>query len=730
MTKNSSMISTPALVLTIGSSLASAVADVERIFFQSDSRRNATTCFMALNFHTKSPEIIPVREVKQEKRSGSQSGKQIREQARDSMEAIKAVIRSALHELRSHEKLIEVGLGGKTALPLDVIVTVDLAEPDSAALEMILPLLQSLLTDEPYAKVHLLLSAAVFSDDSVSSANVYAALQSVQKILESGEQSNIPQVYLFDRYKEGVWETRDAGELQTILGNFLLALLSGGLAQQLAHQVTQLDVEERRAYFCGASATALIFDVEQLQKACAMRLGAEIVAAEFNSKIVPDPVPVEELAADFATKHANTQSWMKRVCRESIFQPRGGAEIELHFSDLRFEDIPMEDWVKTIQSYDTEFKAKQMPAQTDLIQKNASELNTEFLEQLTQFIQLLPQQTRLYPGGVRSARMVIEQMRKSFQSGQSLPGDLSAMEQDWNAKINVSLEVLNQTMQALPKPPIWILRLPSFLRQPAIQLFNLIFLYRELKTLTDLRQSSVRLLEQKYEAWMNAVVSEKLNGLSVGWLTALDKHAKAMKRLQSTLDKLQLQFNERTVQLIASPSLFRLSALDEPVLAWAYYYGKRPQEGFRHTLLSERGFLNDWQKLNMKVFEKRLEDFCKQIYQPLSNTDLEEALHHRDGKDANALALSLLQGSVPLLRPNFDQVGSGSSFQLRFFQCKDPLSSSLYPVFKNDEQDWGVLSTDDLLIALCCRVRMMIPFSSLNHILERGRAAYEKMEQT
>lgn len=722
MTTTPPMISTPALVLTIGSSLAPAIADVERIFFQSDSRRDATTRFLTLDFHAKKPELLPVRAMEQGKRSGNLSCAQIREMAHEGAEAIRVGIRSALHELRSHEKLIEVGLGGKTALSLDVIIAADLAEPESAALEMLIPLIQILLTDEPYAKLHLLLSAAVFSDDPLASANVHDALQNTQKILEDKEQLSLPQVYLFDRYKEGVWEARDAGELQTLLGNFLLALLSGGLAQSLAHQVSQLDVEERRAYFCGASATALIFDVEQLQKACAMRLGAEIVEAEFHSKLIPDPVPVEEMANDFALRHANSQVWMNRLCRESIFHAHGEAGIELHLSDLCFEDLPMEDWVKTIQAYDAAFEEKQLPAQTDLIGRNAGELNDEFLEQLAQFIQSLPRQARLYPGGVCAAQMIAERMRKIFQKTQFVPSDLSAVEQEWNAQITVSLEALARTMQTLPKPPRWVFRLPVFLRKPAIQLFNLIFLYRELKMLTDLRQNSVRLMEQKYEAWMKEIVTQKLTELSAGWVTAIEKHKKSLKRLQSALDKLQGQFNQRTVELIASPSLFRLSALDESVLAWAYYYGKRPQDGFRHTLLNEHGFLNDWQKSNLKTFEERLEDFCTRIYDPLSSTDLEEALHHRDGKDASFLALSLVQGAVPLLRPNFDQTGSGSSFQLRFFQCKDPLSSPLYPIFKEDEQEWQIISTDDQLIAICCRVRMMIPLSALNHIFERGHA--------
>jgi hypothetical protein len=429
---------------------------------------------------------------------------------------------------------------------------------------------------------------------------------------------------------------------------------------------------------------------------------------------------VEEMANDFALSYANSQVWTNRLCRESIFHARGEMDVELHFSNLRFEDQPMEDWGRTIQAYDVAFKEKQLPTQTDLIGRNAAELNNEFLEQMAHFIQSLPQQARLYPGGISASRMIVEHIHKNLLKMQFAPGDLTAIENEWNGKIKASLQSLEQAMQNLPKPPRWVFRLPVCLRKPAIQLFNLVFLYRELKMLTDLRQNSVRLMEQKYEAWMREIVIQKLTEQKAGWEAALEKHKKSLKRLQSALDNLQVQFNKRTVELISSPSLFRISALDESVLAWAYYHGKRPQDGFRHALLTEHGLLNEWQKSNIKTFDERLEDFCKEVYHPLSSADLEEALHHLDGKDAAFLALSLMQGAIPLLRPNFDQTGSGSSFQLRFLQCKKPLSSSLYPVFKEDEQEWEFIETDDLLIAVCCRVRMMVPFSALSHIFERG----------
>lgn len=722
MTTNPAMNSTPTLVLTIGSGLTPATVDVQKIFFQSDVRRRATTRFLALDFRAKQPELTEVGVTERGKHSGTISRHQVIEMTQENAGTIQNGIRTVLHDLRSHEKLIEVGLGGKAHLPLDVMVLADLVEPESAALALLLPSIYSLLTDEPYAKVHLLLSIAAFSENAQECASTHESLKAICEILEDKKQPCLPQVYIFDRYKEGVWEVHDRDELHIILGNFVLALLTGGLAQRIAHQVAQLDVVENQAYFCGASATALIFDVAQLQEACAMRLGAEILDMEFHSKNIPDPTPVEEMAVDFSLKFANPRTWTARLCQDSLFHPQVETNIELHFSDLRFEDVPMENWVKTMQAYDTHFNDMILPVQTDLVIRNACGLNDEFLEHTTRFIQTLPQQARLYPAGVTSARLILERIQKNIQEVSFTLGDASRIEHACNEQIKLSLEKLEKTMQSLPKPPAWVLRLPGFLRKPAVQLFNLLFLYRELKTLTDLRQGSVRLMEQKYESLMKEIIHQKLNELTGGWGTAFEKQRKSLKRLQSALDALLIEFNERTLKLISSPSLFRLSALDESVLAWAYYYGKRPQDGFRHALLGEYGFLTEWQKSNSRTLQERLERFCREVYQPLSRADLEEALHHRDGKDASFLALSMMQGSVPLLRPNFDQTGSGSSFQLRFLQCKDPSSSSLFPTFKNDEQEWEYISTDDLLLATCCRVRMMIPRTALAQIFERGNS--------
>jgi len=716
--------------------MAPAIAEVERIFFQSDPRRMATARFLALNLggRKNQAKLIPICAMQAGKFQEALERNQVVQNVRDQADILKTGIRSALHELRAHEKLIEVGLGGKSVLPLDMILVADLSKPDSSALITLMSLILPLLAEEPEARLHLLLSTAVFEEDPLADANVYVSLGQLREWLEGSDRlgkfdAPTPQVYLFDRYKEGVWEARDAAEVQVILGNFLLALLSGGLAQYLAHSAPQLEMAENHAFFNGASATVLFFDMEQTRRACAMRLGAEIVESEFHSGITPDPGPAEEMADYFVENHANAQTWIMELCRETQFHAHpGGLGLELHFSNLYFEEVPMQDWGKTIQAFDRAFQETRLPAQLEFLSKNAETLNARFLEQLNGFTHLLPQLPRLYPGGIRSTRLVLERIRGAVDEEQNPSVELSSMEQEWAARIQEGLDRLEETLRLLPKPPRWLFRLPAILRNPAIQLFQLIFLRRELQTLLTLRQNCVRLLEQKYAALFEQSLSQALAGLCKGWAESLDAQLKTLARLQSALDGLQRRFARRKTELTSSASMFRLPALDDSVLAWAHYYGKRPQDGFRHALLTEHGFLKDWHKSNAKTLETRLSDFCMEVYQPLEDVDLEEAIQHRTEKDADELALALMQGAVPLLRPNFDQTGIGSSFQLRFFQSRQARSSLLSTQLRNDLQEWQEVDTDDPYLAICCRVRLLIPLPTLNHILERGAAAFEALD--
>lgn len=723
---------TPALILELGTALAPALSDVERMFVQSDPRRATVIRFLALRLGNRKggSTLLPMREARVKKDRTTRAWKQVYEQTRKHASALKLELETALHELRGHETLIEVGLGDQSALPLDVFIVSDLSEADAAALVPLLQILQSLLADEPYAKIHLLLGTAVFEDAPIAEARVFFALGRLKEMLDGGDDQKsgavLPSVYLFDQFKEGVWEARDAAELWLILGNTLLALLSGGLAQRLAHANSPLDMQENDAWFRSAAATVLFFDLDEARQACIARLALEIVTSEFHSAIGPDPGPQEEMAGYFIENHANLQTWLGEFCRETLFHA-GGMGLDFHIPDLHFEDLPMEDWGRTIEAYDQNFQTTRLPTQGEILNRNTKVVDGAFREKLATFADLLPQLPRLYPGGVRSARQVLERVRRELSEGSAFSGDLQTIGKEWDERIREGLDRLETGLRQLPKPPRWFFRLPSALKKIAVQVFQALFLRSELQTILEIRQECVRLLEQKYTDWMRREIHQKLSELGKGWVEALDEELKALARLQSMLDAIHRRMSQPPGNLNGSPSLFRISGLDEAALNWIMFYGKRPQEGFRNALLGDGAFLKGWQKMKPKALATRLEEFCKGVYQPLSNVDLDEIILHRGEQNTERLAATLMQGAIPMLRPNYDRTGSGSSYESRFFLCKAPRSSSLFPHLQNESREWQEIESSDRYLAICCRVRSLIPLHALDGLFSRGRAAFESL---
>ena len=159
---------------------------------------------------------------------------------------LKKKLEDLIHTLRLHQRLIEAGLGNEPDLPLGVILLADLADPILVSrLYPVLDTLKELLAHIPNSYSYLLLKTAVFEsnpEDRVAFARLHLHLQKLQV---QADQPNWPfQVYLFDRYKEGIWEVKDDDELNVLMGNFLLALLSGRFAQQIAQRFSLLDARD------------------------------------------------------------------------------------------------------------------------------------------------------------------------------------------------------------------------------------------------------------------------------------------------------------------------------------------------------------------------------------------------------------------------------------------------------------------------------------------------------
>jgi len=170
-----------------------------------------------------------------------------------------------------------------------------------------------------------------------------------------------------------------------------------------------------------------------------------------------------------------------------------------------------------------------------------------------------------------------------------------------------------------------------------------------------------------------------------------------------------------------------LGAVDEAVVEWAYSHHQKPPAEARFTLLQEQRFLEGWQKITIKTLEARLLAFCRQLFQPLYQVTLEEALRHRQEADAAALLAAMTQGAAPLLRPDFDRGGGQRSFQTCHFLCADPHTSALTALLKGGQREWEFMATADPYLAICCRARHLIPLNALEELTRRGRKALESL---
>ena len=88
MTTNPAMISTPALVLTIGTSLVPAALDVRNIFLRSDLRRKVTTRFITLDFRAKQPELTEMETTARGKYANTISRNQVMASTRENADSM------------------------------------------------------------------------------------------------------------------------------------------------------------------------------------------------------------------------------------------------------------------------------------------------------------------------------------------------------------------------------------------------------------------------------------------------------------------------------------------------------------------------------------------------------------------------------------------------------------------------------------------------------------------
>jgi hypothetical protein len=660
---------------------------------------------------------------------------------------LKNELRSALHALQSHENLIRAGHGNNAHLPLNIYLLADFTLEDAGAFFPTLLIMNMFLSEIPYARGHLFVNLATFAegdDEVAANANAYKNLQELDAWLGNQKTDALValankldlditspyawQVYLFDRYKEGLWEAKDESEIQIITGNFLLACLSSDLSASLEQNIIQVEKDELKAYFSSASASALLYNPRSLLRACAYKLGEKLLSLEFAPDISPDLYSIERKTEEIILALGTVREWVSTLLAKTPFSLNSEEELLISHNILTpdFKDLPMKEWVYAISAHHQHIFEKQMPDYLNQVKSNALKMDLSLPETFLQLLSPLPENSDLYPGGILASREVADILFGNFLDRSNLFGQaLTFLDDDGKLEkaYEESLEKIERAIESLPTPPRWVLYLPFQLKHWGVSLYNALFLRKEYHHLLALREYSLEISTRLYSQQIEREVFSQLEQISGSLCDPADDFFAKLDRLSSFLASVQLHFQKEARSFFEDKSLFRRSILNQDILEYIYTRLELPVEKMRVMLLEEKGFFSDWKSADDLKLAQRLLVFCSEIYEPVWETSLNELLLQFKEEAVEDTAAFLSQGILPLLRLSFDNIGVGRSTLSNFFISAGGNKSALFQKLEDGEKEWQYLESNNHYFALGTQVRQMIPLDAVQHLRERGERA-------
>jgi hypothetical protein len=721
----------PTLVIAVGRRANEIARDVHAIFLRGAAHRRVTTAFIFLCPDKGEPGGLKLQSFDETQTSVDEETLATNPESEVAARSLKDQLEAVLHGLRLHQRLIEVGLGDERDLPLGLVMLADLSDPSAACLPPLLEALCDLLEREPNHYAYLLALTAVFEEGELSRVPLALAHLNLDTLGKNAGEADWPfHIFLFDRYKEGVWEVKDETELRLLAGNFLLALLSGRFAQRLEHLLPRSDVLDKGAFYNAASTTAILFDPVALIEDCAFRLGKQVLADFYAGGQTP-PQIVEQVAVSIQARMGDLRDWAVRACVNTPFHVRSDAEpgVELHLSELSFEGLPVQEWGDAIAGYAAYFEREMAPGIADSQKGNLDTLREKVSMILEEQAGHLPQRFDLYPGGPHGAVQVTQKLGLLIQKRLQLclPIDKEeAVRSSLESAFENAMHDMDRLVSSFPALPRWLRRLPGPLYSYGVMAFNFLFRRREHQQLVGLREACVRALERKLSLDFEQSLRRALTGLCHTLMDALTDTDQQLKNLLTTFEVAQARLDEQQGAGSMLPSPFCALLMNEELLAWADERLRRSPADLRNELL-DAGILLDWRQITAEQLAAKILACCRDVYQPLHDLNIEELIH-RSGEDAPLATLTALtQGAVPLLRPNFDLTGDGPSFQAQFCLCAEPHASRTMSMLKASFGEWQGIPTGDAAITLCCRTRLMLPGSALQGLFRRGEEALESL---
>ncbi len=775
----------PAMVIALGPFAQCLVQQTARIYLAPDPDRQQVTKFIGLGLNEKKrydllqlPLEAGVNAPLCFPKPGSSAERQaFIEQLVKSAGQIRASMGAIFHEIRAHEKLIKIGLDQRLEKPINLFILADLVDPmAAAALLPIAFLLQDISLSSPNTHSHLLLNAAIFPDkddhDPQDEVALHAALQSLDQALRSvGDKTqkdlldamsiqnktplNIP-VYLFDYRKPHYNDVAGPRELQTLLENSLLALMSGKLAETVAKNRPLELIEKQNAFYQSIGAAHLIYDPEPLIRACSALFARKVLTKGILMHASSPGASAAALADQAAQRLDTLPQWyaglLSGTQRTTVLSEKGDPVVKdslqgLTLNPVDFEKVSETPWLMDINAYTAHFEQSLLPEIKKHIQETIAQWQQERVRELFRFLHRQVENPALYPDGINTIRKVVNLLRENLANREEhLKRRNIALQSDLKStNLTRRTEAIQRILDKAPRLPKWWPRLPLWIRKPLSVLANLRWIIRYQRRLNRLKNHIKEKLGQHHGAQVEVVL-----------INALLKYAQSLHQaLKTLLEELQAFENKLTkarshlpldwsaysfplgMEAIHWDKTFRLPAGNRPFAQWAYQKYQPEINGYTTQLIEKEALFQDWAEVDTEAFTQKLTGDCAKAFAPLRELSVGDVLkacrklsEEMDGnpskKHPNPVS-NLVRAALPLMRPNFDALGgSGYSSARHFLQANLRYPAFIEPALQSD-QILHFCQTDDPYTIAAVTIRDLMPLAAFTELNNTLQQAFERL---
>lgn len=779
---NNSNPPVPSIVICLDKFSTQAVQSVQHIYLRSDKRRGFVTEFVSATAGETSmlTQLSPLSKSVTLSSDPTEQNDHLdlRRTAFQNFvrngQMIKADLEKIIHNMRTHERLMATGWGQVYDVPLHVFLLADAGEPGAAGTVMPwLVLLHHITQDHPLVFVHVLCNVSSFPMNAADpmgdqQLQVNTFLGELDQFLhfksETRQQLHtlmgfsdlapwMPAIFLFDRHKEGTYMVKDKVEIQTLIGNSLLALLQNGVAFQITRYHDENEIFESQSFYNSLGVSALVYDPKSLQVACAHKIVCEFLDEKIHGEIVDQQIAARE-ARGILTQLGETEEWFAQLSSPLppiIGQVRVNPDdlemaallTKFALSPLDFERFQQTSWPAQIMDAWDSFCQATLPDVIEAIHTNAGKFQTQTTGILQNTIDQLPVQPDLYPNGITNAQATLNLLMEEIQKTQTRLIEIEATLPEKQAFLEAKhIEVMQRIEIILadaPTVPRLIRILPRFLRQWALPFHYYRKYARQIYELRNLKQTLIHLLWKRVGLSIQEQIIEQILIALQNWVELLeqgtteyegffDQFKQARDMFKKDWDDFPLGSEENGWH-----EIFRIPVVNLPFAEWCFKNWCPGLDDWVVDLFDVSAFRDHWRDIKAGMIASQLLSRAQLAYQVLWDFSLDDVLGNEMvaqtfDQASNPLA-GTMQTCLPLLRPDFDAIGSA---RISYTSAYSLLAAPEWdfcklPSLQGTTIKWEPFYTHDPYIALCAQTRHTAPLSSLTTLTRLGTEKFEQL---